>query len=265
MDPEAEFPESVKERERTLVEWWTRDADPAMRMIDSLDIGWAGAADWTASSISLEQAGLHLDICCGWGSFLAHLGWRYPLLSLVGLNIDFEGPHANTSELLRKASVLDRCRLVRADARLLPFPDNMFDSASCFLGLQDVLIGFGELGIKESVLEAYRIVRSGGQIVWADDIESTALCLDQKTDGLDLLTDVRFKPDVRWDRVVGERAIEAFARGRVAQMRLGDPSEEERSYRIELERGRVDLEQQMREEGHYNPLKPMRLLVFRKM
>jgi SAM-dependent methyltransferase len=264
MGSEAEFHERVKERERALVGWWTRGSDPVMRVIDSLDIGWAGAARWAASSISLEHAGIHLDICCGWGSFLAHLGWRYPSLSLVGLNIDFEGPHANASELLRRAGVQDRCELVRGDARRLPFPDGIFDSASCFLGLQDVLIGFGEGGIRDTVLEARRIVRSGGQIVCIDDLEMTALCLDRRINDLELRTDERFEPDVRWDRAVGERAIEAFARGRVAQMRLEDPSEEERSYRVELERGMEDLERQLNERGHYNPLKSMRLLVFRK-
>ena len=263
MDPDDRFLAEVKERERALVDWWTGDADPLMREPDRLDIGWAGAASWATGRILLNPDGLHLDLCSGFGSFLAHLGWRFPALSLVGLNVDFDGPHAKARELLDRAGVGERCALVRADARAIPFADGTFDSASCFLGFQDVLIGFGERGVGEAILETRRVVKSGGQIVWVDDSKTARLCLDLNVDRLELRDDVRFEPDVRWDRVVGERAIEAFARGWVAQMRLEGP-EEERAYRDVLGEKRRDMERQLRDRGYFNPLDPIRLLVFQK-
>ncbi len=48
---------------------------------------------WATARMPLPRTGLHLDVACGYGTFLAELDWRFPGLRLVGLNIDFNGPH----------------------------------------------------------------------------------------------------------------------------------------------------------------------------
>ncbi len=50
-------------------------------------------------------AGLHPDIACGYATLLAQVGWRFSDARLVGLNLDFERPHALARPLLDKAGV----------------------------------------------------------------------------------------------------------------------------------------------------------------
>ncbi|MFN2166736.1 MAG: class I SAM-dependent methyltransferase, partial [Anaerolineae bacterium] len=115
-----------------------RDCDPVRQVIDGLDIGWGGVQRWATGRMP-PIGGLHLDLACGYATFLAQLGWRFSDARLVGLNVDFYGPHALARPLLCQAGVC--AALVQADARRMPFAEGTFDSASCFLGLQDVEIG----------------------------------------------------------------------------------------------------------------------------
>jgi SAM-dependent methyltransferase len=88
-------------------------------------LAWA----WRATErVSPPTAGLHLDVACGYATFMTQLGWRFPTARLVGLNIDFDGPHALAQPLLAEAGV--RAALVQADARRLPFADGTLGSGS---------------------------------------------------------------------------------------------------------------------------------------
>src|SRR2546427_291049 len=135
---------SILGREETLRSWLVKGRDPIIQEINGFDIGWGGVQRWTTARMADLGDGLHLDFACGVGTFLAQLGWRFPRADLVGLNIDFSGPHEPIRELLSRARV--KSLLVQGDARRMPFPDRRFDSVSCFLGLQDIEIGFGEEG-----------------------------------------------------------------------------------------------------------------------
>ena len=117
--------------EQHLRDWFTRGKDPVMKIIDGLDIGWGGVQRWATARMP-EVTGLHLDFACGYGTFMAQLGWRFPDIQLVGLNIDFAGPHACITSLLDEAAVT--ATLVRSDAQCMPFKDETFRSVSCFLG-----------------------------------------------------------------------------------------------------------------------------------
>lgn len=120
----------IEERERALRMWFTRNATGERATVDGLDIGWGGVQRWATSRMPDLGAGRHLDFACGYGTFLAELGWRFPNARLVGLNIDFEGAHALARPLLAEAGV--EAELVQGDAREMPFPDASFDSVSCF-------------------------------------------------------------------------------------------------------------------------------------
>jgi len=84
-DPE----EQLVQHEIALRAWFTRDADEIQQVIDGLDIGWGGAQRWGTRRMYIPVSGLHLDFACGYGTFLAQLGWRFPSAQLVGLNFDF--------------------------------------------------------------------------------------------------------------------------------------------------------------------------------
>jgi SAM-dependent methyltransferase len=252
---------TILDREKRLRAWFTQDNDPLQKVVDGLDIGWGGVQRWATARMPAVE-GLHLDIACGYATFLAQLGWRFPAARLVGLNIDFEGPHALARPLLAEAGVT--AMLVQADARCLPFASGSFDSVSCFLGLQDIEIGFGQEGVQGAVAETGRVLRAGGALVLLDEFpfERFDLLLDR----LPLaVTDCAERAlDVRWDREVAERAVALYAEGWVAQARLDDDAAWAQAHCEAQSQMAADMEHQLAERGTYVPFGPVRMVVARK-
>jgi ubiquinone/menaquinone biosynthesis C-methylase UbiE len=251
-------------REDALRRWFVRDCDPVRAEIDGLDVGWGSVQRWMTSRLPLTSSRRHLDFACGYATFVAQLAWRFPELRIVGLNIDFEGPHALAEALVARAGVAERCEFVRADARAMPFSGESFDSASCFLGLQDIEIGFGDAGVREAVGEAVRVLRPGGILAVADEFPFARL---RELLGSPLLKDLVLaeRPlDVRWSREVAERAIDLYADGWQEQVRSDDPGARERARAEASARLRESMERQLAERGFYVPFGPIRLGVARK-
>jgi ubiquinone/menaquinone biosynthesis C-methylase UbiE len=255
----------IPSRERALRAWFTCDADAVLRQIDGLDIGWGGVQRWATARMPFIACGLHLDLACGYATFLAQLGWRYPEASLVGLNIDFCGAHALARPLLVEAGV--HAVLVQADARQMPFADDTFDSASCFLGLQDVEIGFGEAGVRQTLAESVRVLRTGGMLVLLDAFPLQRF--EALLDGLPVvwIEGAERALDVRWMGEVAMRAVELYAEGWVAQMRLPakDRATRELAYRETLNRLQSEVETQMTRQGYYVPFDLVRMVVAHKL
>ena len=249
-------------REQALRDWFTRDADPVLAQIDGLDVGWGGIQRWATARMPSPARGLHLDVACGYATFLAQLGWRFPTARLVGLNIDFEGPHALAQPLLAEAGVT--AALVQADARQMPFANAALESASCFLGLQDIEIGFGVAGVQEAVAEAVRVLRPGGVLTLLDEFPLERF--DATLAGLPVVVVDRGERglDVRWDRQVAERAVALYAEGWVAQARVGSPAAQEQVRKV---RGRMaaEMERQLASQGYYVPFGPVRMVVAQKV
>jgi SAM-dependent methyltransferase len=253
----------IFEQEHKLREWFTQKYDPIRKVVESLDIGWGGVQRWATGRMPMLTGGPHLDFACGYATFLAQLGWRFPGAELVGLNIDFNGAHALAQPLLAEAGV--EATLVQADARRMPFVDESFASVSCFLGLQDIEIGFGERGVHEAVSEAMRVLRPGGVLVLVDEFSFERY--KAMVSRLPIVVTDRAERgvDVRWSREVGERAIALYAEGWVAQTCITDPMEQER-VRVKVYRQMVEeMEEQLATQGCYVPLGPVRLVVGRKV
>jgi len=256
--------DAIVDREDTLRRWFVRDCDPIRAEIDGLDIGWGSVQRWITSVLPLEMCRRHLDFACGYATFIAELAWRFPRLTIVGLNIDFEGPHALAEELVAQAGAADRCQFVLADARAMPFPDGSFDSASCFLGLQDIAIGFFEAGVRAALEEATRVLKPEGILAVADEfsIERLRDLLDPLP--LDVFRVDERELDVHWNRQVAERAIELYADGWGGQVRSGDPAERAAARVEALARMREELERQLADRGFYVPFGPIRLAIARR-
>jgi ubiquinone/menaquinone biosynthesis C-methylase UbiE len=206
--------------------------------------------------------GLHLDFACGYATFLAQLGWRHPAARLVGLNVDFSGPHAQAQSLLQEAGVT--AALVQADARRMPFADSSLGSASCFLGLQDIEIGFSKGGVRAAVVEAVRVLGPGGTVALLDEFSFEKL--DALLDGLPLAVTDRAERtlDVRWEREVAEQAIVLYAEGWAAQVRVQDEAVREQVRRETQSRMSAEMEHQLAAQGYYVPFGPVRMLVAKK-
>jgi SAM-dependent methyltransferase len=252
---------AIIDREERLRAWFTRGADPILRIIDGLDIGWGGVQRW-ATACMPAPAGPHLDFACGYGTFLAQLGWRFPGVRLVGLNIDYRGPHALIGDLLSQAGVT--AELIQADARRMPFADKTFSSASCFLGLQDIEIGFGEAGMRAALAEATRSLRPGGALTLMDEFPMSTLVALLEELPLVVVERAERALDVRWDRHVAKRAISLYATGWAAQARPRTAEQEKRVHEEAYRRMAAEMEHQLLRQGHYIPFGPMRLLIARK-
>jgi hypothetical protein len=251
----------IPDREERLRAWFTRNCDPLQKTIDGLDIGWGGVQRWATTGMP-AVGGRHLDVASGYATFLAQLGWRFPAARLVGLNIDFEGPHALARPLLAEASVT--ATLVQADARHLPFASGTFESATCFLGLQDIEIGFGQEGMRETLVEALRVLGADGALVMLDEFPFERF--DLLFAGLPLMVIDRAECslDVRWSRDVAERAVVLYSEGWVVEARTDDELAAER-VRCEVHGEMLEnMERQLSENGYYVPFGPVRMVVARK-
>jgi len=206
--------------------------------------------------------GRHLDFACGVGTFLAQVGWRFPNAELVGLNIDFAGPHEPIRGLLLRAGV--QSDLVRADARRMPFGDDAFDSASCFLGLQDIEIGFGDDGVRAAVWEATRVLRPNAAVTLLDTFSFARFDRLLRESSLQVTDRAERALAVRWSRPVAERAIELYADGWADQARVSDLKERERIRSRAARRLKADLARQLASTGFFVPFGPVRMVVARK-
>ncbi len=252
----------IIEEEKKLRDWFTEDCDTTAKIIDGLDIGWGGTQRWATGNMPISPAGPHLDFCCGYGTFLAQLGWRFSDIELYGLNIDYEGPHSLVGSLLREAGV--DVLLVQADARRMPFNNGAFVSASCFLGLQDIRIGFGDSGICEALREATRVLRENGVLVLLDEFPFEEFDAFLQGVPLQVMKRCERDLDVRWDRTTAERAITLYARGYVKQARAHDDGERLGVYEEAYTRMKADMDDQLMKNGYYVPFGSVRMVVGRK-
>jgi hypothetical protein len=261
MDGRAED-EAIRRHEARLRAWFVRDCDLVRQAIDGLDIGWGGVQRWATARMPSLGKGLHLDLACGYATFLAQLGWRCPAARWVGLNIDYQGPHALARRLLAEAGV--RAALVQGDARRLPFAEGTFQSASCFLGLQDIEIGYGEAGMRETVGEAVRVLGQEGMLVLMDEfpIDRFRTLLG----GLPVawVDGAERALDVRWDRAIARRAAALYAEGWAAQARPTDETARRAAYRDALARIEAEIAAQLARQEYYVPFGPVRMVVVRK-
>jgi ubiquinone/menaquinone biosynthesis C-methylase UbiE len=251
----------IIQRENKLRTWFTRGSDPILKAIDGLDIGWGGVQRWATGRMPSVE-GLHLDFACGYGTFLAQLGWRFPKANLVGLNIDFIGPHRLARPLLAEAKV--KAGLIQADACQMPFPDEFFPSISCFLGLQDIEIGFGEEGVQGALTEAVRILRPGGFLILIDESSLPRFTNFLRDLPVEVIQYAKQSLDVQWRREVAERAIKLYAQGWVTQARPESEGEKDKIFEETYQRMKLDMEQQFTEKGYYVPFGPFYLIVAQK-
>jgi ubiquinone/menaquinone biosynthesis C-methylase UbiE len=191
------------------------------------------------------------------------LGFRFPNKKLIGLNIDFAGSHASIGGLLDRCGV--KASLVEADARWMSFPDGTFTSVSCFLGLQDIEIGFGGIGVKQALAEAVRVLQWDGVLILLDEFSFEHFDDLLASLPIIILDKAERELDVRWDREVAERAIELYAEGWVIQARPANETKRRRIYTKSYTRLKADMENQLNEKGFYVPFGPVRFIISKKV
>jgi demethylmenaquinone methyltransferase/2-methoxy-6-polyprenyl-1,4-benzoquinol methylase len=107
----------------------------------------------------LEPGATALDVCCGTGSITGELIKKIrPNGQVIGLDLT-PGMLKIAGRKLENSRFTGMFRLVQGDARVLPFPDNVFDSA---------VIGYGLRNVPDPLTvlkEMYRVVKPGRKIV----------------------------------------------------------------------------------------------------
>jgi len=250
-------------KENQLREWFTRECDPIRKVIDGLDIGWGGVQRRVTREMIMQPGGHHLDVACGYGTFLAQMGWRFPENRLFGLNIDYKGAHACIHDLLSEAGV--KTLLVQADARSIPFPTGAFSSISCFMGLQDIRINAGIHGVKKAMGEIMRVVEQYGYVTVVDELPVSEFKEYLANIDHDVIKEIPLTVDVKWKRHIAERAIELYADGWIAQTELTDAHDKERLFDKVYHDMKTSMEEQLKKHGFYMPFDNMRMIVFQKI
>ncbi|MFX1512971.1 MAG: class I SAM-dependent methyltransferase [Promethearchaeota archaeon] len=260
----------IREKEDHLRAWFVKNSAPIQQIIDGLDIGWGGSARWTTAKMSIKVEDVSslriLDVACGYGTFLAELGWRFPSADLFGLNLDFKGPHNIIFDLLDQADV--NAKLIQADAVNLPILSQSFDFITCFLGLQDIEITRSQQGIIVALNEMLRVVQPNGYVVLLDKYPFSSLLkwMSSISYSNEVVVVDTVVVDCRWDREIGEIAVDLYSKGTLQQLmnQATPPTDPQATLKEIQRRMRVDLEQQLTQQGYYNPWGRMTLVMVQR-
>ncbi|MFX1517691.1 MAG: class I SAM-dependent methyltransferase [Promethearchaeota archaeon] len=259
----------IIQKEDEVRDWFTQGLPRIEKIIDGFDIGWGGTARWTTSNlaryINPNKNISILDIACGYGTFLVELGWRFPQAHLIGLNLDFNPPHNLVFSLLSQSNV--KAQLISADALYVPFLEK-FDCVTCFLGLQDIIITRGQNRLGEVVSELLRLVSPQGFLLLLDNFSPDIFnnTLTQQKLNYDLVLHKSFKPECKWSREVGLRAIEMYAQGYLQQELDSEYPPEDSNRALSRIRTKMleEFEIQLENQGYYNPWGTMQLFLLQR-
>jgi ubiquinone/menaquinone biosynthesis C-methylase UbiE len=111
-----------------------------------------------------------LDMGCGRGAILSIVAKRLPRGRAVGLDLWRPGDQsgnrpAATRRNLEVEGVRNRCELVTADMRAVPFADSTFDLVVSNLAIHNIKDRDGR---RHAIDEAVRVLRPGGRLLIAD-------------------------------------------------------------------------------------------------
>ena len=131
--------------------------------------------------------------------------------------------------------------------------------------MQDIEIGFGEEGVRETLTEAIRVLRPDGLLILLDEFSFDRFAALLGGLPVEWIDQGERELDVQWDREVAQAAIRLYAKGWVAQMRLprGDEAAHEAAYQEVLGRMEAEVEEQVTRQGYCVPFGPMRMVVVR--
>jgi ubiquinone/menaquinone biosynthesis C-methylase UbiE len=103
-----------------------------------------------------------LDVCSGHGFLaweVAKLMGRGGVVG-IGLHTDVE----SSKNFLREENRHRIVSYIETDSTTMPFSDGSFDTAVNFLGLEDVNMTRGKLGVRKTIGEMIRAVKTGGLV-----------------------------------------------------------------------------------------------------
>ena len=260
----------IHERENNLRKWFVKGLNKKQAIIDGFDIGWGGTASWSTNKISNfinKNLCLNiLDVACGYGTFLAELGWRFPNANLYGLNLDFNPPHNIIYSLLQEANV--SAQLIASDALYIPLRNESFDIITCFLGLQDIEITRGTNKLGCLLKNLMNLIDKDKYLIIIDNfpLSKFDLIFDKELIKKHLIFQDNFQPICKWSFEIGKEAIELYSLGYLQQELKSNnaPANPEKALIEIKDKMFQDLTSQLEEKGYFNPWGRMTLYIFKK-
>jgi SAM-dependent methyltransferase len=153
-----------------------------------------------------------LDMGCGRGAILSMLAKMLPHGRAVGLDLwRREDQSGNSPEAtwrnLDAECARNRCQLVTADMRAVPFPDSTFDLVVSNLAIHNIK---GYEGKRRAFDEAVRVLKPGGRLLIADLMWPGAFVPRLRELGLKDAAEQRLDRRVRYGTLwVGSRLVSA--------------------------------------------------------
>jgi SAM-dependent methyltransferase len=153
-----------------------------------------------------------LDMGCGRGAILSMLAKMLPHGRAVGLDLwRSEDQSGNSPEAtwrnLDAECVRNRCELVTADMKAVPFPDSIFDLVVSNLAIHNIK---GYEGKRRAFDEAVRVLKPGGRLLIADLMWPGAFVPRLRKLGLKDVAERRLDRRVRYGTLwVGSRLVSA--------------------------------------------------------
>jgi len=120
-------------------------------------------SEYAASEFRKHDCSSILDLGCGVGRdsfYLASQG-----LNVISLDSAYTGLFKAQSLVPADYSI--KCRLIRGDALMLPFPNACFDGIYCFGLLHEFLPPDCDQAVEQVLKEAFRVLRDQGLLVLA--------------------------------------------------------------------------------------------------
>lgn len=139
-----------------------------------------------AENLVLKTEMKILDVGTGWGFFALEMAKRIEEGEIIGIDIVDEDIE-RARKLVKEDELENIISIQRMDATKLSFPDNYFDFVTSFLGMRDIHMTRGRIGVKKAVEEMIRVVNPRGKIVLCvtppEDMETEDQKLAVKLEG----------------------------------------------------------------------------------
>ncbi len=117
-----------------------------------------------AENLVLKSGMKILDVGTGWGLFALEMAKRIEEGEIIGIDIVDEDVE-RARKLVKENELENIISIQRMDATKLSFSDNYFDFVTSFLGMRDIHMTRGRIGVKKAVEEMIRVVKPRGKIV----------------------------------------------------------------------------------------------------
>lgn len=114
-----------------------------------------------ASDLPLKERMCILDVATGWGYFAIEVAKREDNLKIMGIDIT-QNDVKNARKTVEQNSLGEWIKIVQMDASNMVFPTGNFDMVVNFLGLEDIHMTRGKLGIHRTFLQVSRVLKTRG-------------------------------------------------------------------------------------------------------